>query len=572
MRQLTDAPAADFTAVNQAAFTDLGVKSATFTAGTPTTSNNTASEPVTEHLTLAGLGTLVIKTELHLTENRQGTWLVNWSPSVIDPQLKAGDHLSVQTEWDRRAEILGANGTPLATHGESVIIGVEGQRIKNAQQVSAALEAAGGTASQVQAAMADAKVNPTYFEPVFTVSMARYQQLEPTIYPIPGTVFETTSSWQAITPGLADGIVGQMGPVTAQELKELGPEYDAQNVVGQSGLQWSQERRLAGTPGYTVTVDNAAGATVATIDTVAPVAGKNVQTTIDPADQEAAESALSGEKQIAALVAVNATNGDILAADSVNIGDFDVALDGGYAPGSTFKILDATALIEHGLSPSSPASCPNTITEDGELFHNAEGDAPVSTMLAAFTESCNTAFIGLTSQNLQPSDFTKVAAQYDIGKAVNIGVAEDAGSVPLPTDGADQAATSIGQAAVAVNPLDMAMVAAAVDTGTVHEPTLVTGGAPASASTLPAAVVSGLHTMMLSVVQSGTAAGTGLPAGTYAKTGTAEVGPASNLKINAWLVGFNGDIAFAALVIDSPGDGGPTCGPLVAKFLTAIGA
>ena len=572
MRQLTDAPAADFTAVNQAAFTDLGVKSATFTAGTPTTSNNTASEPVTEHLTLAGLGTLVIKTELHLTENRQGTWLVNWSPSVIDPQLKAGDHLSVQTEWDRRAEILGANGTPLATHGESVIIGVEGQRIKNAQQVSAALEAAGGTASQVQAAMADAKVNPTYFEPVFTVSMARYQQLEPTIYPIPGTVFETTSSWQAITPGLADGIVGQMGPVTAQELKELGPEYDAQNVVGQSGLQWSQERRLAGTPGYTVTVDNAAGATVATIDTVAPVAGKNVQTTIDPADQEAAESALSGEKQIAALVAVNATNGDILAADSVNIGDFDVALDGGYAPGSTFKILDATALIEHGLSPSSPASCPNTITEDGELFHNAEGDAPVSTMLAAFTESCNTAFIGLTSQNLQPSDFTKVAAQYDIGKAVNIGVAEDAGSVPLPTDGADQAATSIGQAAVAVNPLDMAMVAAAVDTGTVHEPTLVTGGAPASASTLPATVVSGLHTMMLSVVQSGTAAGTGLPAGTYAKTGTAEVGPASNLKINAWLVGFNGDIAFAALVIDSPGDGGPTCGPLVAKFLTAIGA
>jgi cell division protein FtsI/penicillin-binding protein 2 len=362
-----------------------------------------------------------------------------------------------------------------------------------------------------------------------------------------------------------------MGAITAQELQELGPAYNAQNIVGQSGLEWYQEHQLAGTPGYTVTIDNAGGTPVSTVDTTAPVAGKNVQTTISLPDQEAAEAALSGQKQIAALVAVNATNGDILAADSVNI-DYDIAVEGGYAPGSTFKILDSTALIEHGLSPSSPASCPNTITEDGELFHNAEGDSPVSTMLAAFTESCNTAFIGLTSSNLQPSDFTKVAAQYDIGKQANIGVKEEPGSVPLPTDGADQAATAIGQAAVAVNPLNMAVVAAAVDTGVVHEPVLVTGGDPDATSTLPANVVSGLHTMMLSVVQSGTAAGFGLPSGTYAKTGTAEVGENPPFKTNAWLVGFNGNVAFAALVIDSPQNGGPECAPIVAKFLRSIGA
>jgi cell division protein FtsI/penicillin-binding protein 2 len=572
MRTLSDAPPASFTSVNQAAFTDLGVSSASFTGGTATTTNNTATEPVTEHLTLAGAGPLTIHTSLHLTENQQGTWLVNWSPSVIDPQLKAGDHFSVQTVWDRRAEILGANGTPLASRGQSVIIGIEGQRIKNQQTVSSALESAGATAGEVQTALAAAKTNPSFFEPVFTVSMARYQQLEPTIYPIPGTVFQATGSWQAATPGLASGLVGTMGPVTAQELKQLGPEYGDGNVVGQSGIEWSEEHQLAGTPGYTVTIDTAAGAPVTTIDTTAPVAGKNVQTTINLADQQAAESALSGEKQIAALVAVNATNGDLLAADSVNIGDYDIAVDGGYAPGSTFKMLDATALIEHGLSPSSPASCPNTITEDGELFHNAEGDGPVSTMLEAFTESCNTAFIGLTTQYLQPSDFTKVAAQYNIGKKVNIGVQENPGSVPLPDDGADQAATSIGQAAVAVNPLNMAMVAAAIDTGTVREPTLVEGEPATSTSTLPAAVVSGLHTMMLSVVQSGTAAGFGLPSGTYAKTGTAEYGTSNPLKLYAWLVGFNGDTAFAALVVNSPGNGGPTCAPIVAKFLDAIGA
>jgi cell division protein FtsI/penicillin-binding protein 2 len=575
MQRLTDAPPADFTAANQAAFTQLGVSKASFTSGTMITTNNTASEPVTEQLTLAGAGPLTIKTSLHLTENQQGIWLVNWSPSVIDPQLKAGDHFSVQTVWDKRAQILGASGTPLATHAGSVIIGVEGQRIKNPQTVASALETAGATTDEVQTALAEAKAHPTYFEPVFTVSESRYQQLEPTIYPIPGTVFQNSGSWQAVTPGLANGLVGSMGPITAQELGELGPDYDADNIVGQNGIEWAEERQLAGDPGYTVTINNAAGTAVATVDTTAPVAGKNVQTTISLPDQEAAESALSGEKQIAALVAVNATNGDVLAADSVNI-DYDIALEGGYAPGSTFKILDSTALIEKGLSPSSPASCPNTITEDGELFHNAEGDGPVSTMLEAFTESCNTAFIGLTTQYLQPADFTKVAAQYDIGKKVNLGIAEVPGSVPLPTDGADQAATSIGQAAVAVNPLNMALVAAALDTGTVHEPTLITGGDPSgatsSASTLPTNVVSGLHTMMLSVVQSGTAAGFGLPSGTYAKTGTAEVGENPPFKINAWLVGFNGNIAFAALVIDSPGNGGPTCAPIVAKFLNSIGA
>jgi membrane peptidoglycan carboxypeptidase len=76
---------------------------------------------------------------------------------------------------------------------------------------------------------------------------------------------------------------------------------------------------------------------------------------------------------------------------------------------------------------------------------------------------------------------------------------------------------------------------------------------------------------MASVVASGTAAGQGLPAGTYAKTGTAQYGTSTPLKIDAWLMGFKGNVAFAALVVNSGGNGGPTCGPIVAKFLNALG-
>jgi cell division protein FtsI/penicillin-binding protein 2 len=152
------------------------------------------------------------------------------------------------------------------------------------------------------------------------------------------------------------------------------------------------------------------------------------------------------------------------------------------------------------------------------------------------------------------------------------------GSVPQPRDEADLAATSIGQGRVLVSPLAMAMVAAAADTGTVRAPQLVASvanevgsvitGSPARQ--LPVQLVRDLHEMMASVVASGTAAGQGLPAGTYAKTGTAQYGTTKPLKLDAWLMGFRGNVAFAALVVDSAGNGGPTCGPIVARFLRGL--
>jgi len=262
----------------------------------------------------------------------------------------------------------------------------------------------------------------------------------------------------------------------------------------------------------------------------------------------------------------------VLAAVSVNSGGFDQALDGGFPPGSTFKVITSGALITHGLTPSSAASCPGTATVDGEVFHNAEGEAPVKTMLQAFTESCNTAFIQLATGHLTPPDFPAAASMFGLDRSLHLGLIAFGGSVPQPSDEADLAATAIGQGRVLVSPLALAMVAAAVDTGTVRTPSLVVDepGAGAATGKLPSGLVTDLHEMMASVVSNGTAAGQGLPAGTYAKTGTAQYGTTKPLKTDAWLMGFKGDIAFAALVVDSDGNGGPTCGPIVARFLSGL--
>ncbi len=571
MKGLVTDPPADFTSVNQAAFTGLTVQKASFTGGPVTTKDSTAREPVTEKLQLKGLGTITLKTTLRL-KKVSGKWLVSWAPSTITPKLGAKDKLSVQLTWPARAAILGANGQALTSQASNVTIGVEGSRIKDAASLTKALVTAGATQQQASGAISAAQAHPSFFEPVFTVSQARYQQLKPTVYPLPGTVFESSAAQQATTPGLSSGIVGTVGAVTAEELKNLGGAYNASSVVGQTGLEASAEKQLAGTPTAAAQVVTAKGAPVATLATLAGHAGTPVKTTIDAGVQNAAEAALSGEKKSAALVAVDASTGDLLAVANVNAGGYDQAVLGGFPPGSTFKVLTSTALIGKGLTPSSAASCPKTATVDGEVFNNAEGEGQVSDLLHAFAQSCNTAFIQLATGKLQAPDFPAVAAQYRLGQAIAMGTPAFAGSVPEPKDQADLAATSIGQGRVLVSPLNMAMVAAAVDTGTVRAPRLVTGAPDDSAATsqLPANVVSDLHQMMAQVVASGTAAGQGLPGGTDAKTGTAEYGTSKPLKIDAWLMGFKGNVAFAVLVTNSSGNGGPTDGPIAAKFLNHL--
>ena len=570
MRALVVSPPADFTAMNSAELTDLGVKRASFAAGQLKVTGSTAHEVVTQRLDIPGVGTAAIKTTLRLRQ-ASGNWRVAWMPATVARGLKTGDKLSLQLNWPTRAQILGAAGMPLTTQVPIVSIGLEGKLVKSDSVVRAALLAAGATKQAVSTALAGAKSEPTWFEPVVTVSWARYQQLKPTIYPIPGTVFQTEHMRAPVAAGLGY-IVGSVGPVTAQQLQQLGTPYDAQSVVGQTGLERVYERQLAGTPGAVVSVVGENGTSGPAVASIPAKPGKPVQTSIDPTVQRDVAAALANVHKQAALVAVNATTGQVLASDSVpNSSGFDLAFDGAFPPGSSFKVITSTALIEHGLSPSSPATCPRQLTVDGEVFHNAEGEGQVSNLLHAFAESCNTAFIGLATQHLTAAEFPSTARIYGIGATPALGLPAFGGSVPKPSDEAGLAATTIGQAGVLVSPLDMAMVAAAVDSGRVHAARLV-AGAPddhVPPRPLPRNVVTDLHQMMAQVVATGTAAGQGLPPGTYAKTGTAEYGHGNPLPTDAWLVGFNGDVAFAMVTMNG-GEGGPTDGPVVAKFLDLL--
>jgi cell division protein FtsI/penicillin-binding protein 2 len=583
MRSQVLDPPADFTTVNSAAFRALGVTRASFVPGhvTVARSGDSATARVTEHFTLPHVGAWSPATTVRLAKH-SGAWHVNWSPATVNPSLKTGEKLAVRRIWPSRGQVLGAGGATLTKNAPNVVVGVVGRRIKQAGAVRADLLAAGATQAQVSQALSQATAHPAEFAPVFTVSQGRFAQLKTqtgsqNVYAVRGTEFERASALTAITPQLAAHVVGTVGPITAHELTVLGSPYAASSTVGQTGLQASQERTLAGTPSTHIDTEDASGAPVKLLASFGGHPGATVRTSIDPRIQRAAENALAqSTRPDVSMVAIRASTGQVVAAVSDPLSTYDTALQGAYPPGSTFKVLTFTALSTHGLTPSSPTSCPSTVTVDGEAFHNAPGVGAASNVDAAFTESCNTAFINLATSHLSDGDDPAAARLYGLDRTPQLGLPAFSANVPAPKSQTELAAEAIGQGRLTFSPLGMAQVAAAIDSGVVRAPRLVDGAPDDSSpsSRLPADVVSDLRTMMGQVATSGTAAGTGLPAGTHAKTGTAEygVGPESKLKIDGWLLGYDGDIAFAIVTQDTGGaDGGPVDGPLIAKFLDALG-
>jgi cell division protein FtsI/penicillin-binding protein 2 len=248
------------------------------------------------------------------------------------------------------------------------------------------------------------------------------------------------------------------------------------------------------------------------------------------------------------------------------------AFTGRYAPGSTFKVITTYELLGAGVTPTTSVPCPPSITVNGKVFKNFEGETSGSARFADdFAKSCNTAFISLAEK--RPTNaFADAARTFGLGGTWTLPVSVFTGSIPPPNGAVEHVAMAIGQARDLVSPIDLALVAAAVQAGTWHPPVLVTSPAAGVAlkpSPLDAARVATLRALMSRVVTSGTASSAGLPRGTAGKTGTAEFGTGTAPRTHAWFIGYRGDLAFAVLV-EGGGVGGRVAAPIAARFLGAL--
>ena len=362
-------------------------------------------------------------------------------------------------------------------------------------------------------------------------------------------------------------IVGAVGKATPQQAAALGAPYRVGDVVGQSGLQATFERRLAGEPASELRVVEANGAVVETLLQTRGAQPQPVQTGIDARVQQLAGQALQGVIQPAALVAIHAPSGEVRAVVSRPAGGFPRALQGRYPPGSTFKIVTTAAALATGQSPDGSVSCPPEVVVGGRRFVNAEGEAfgPMA-FRTAFFRSCNTAFINVAN-GLPANALGVAAASFGFG-GYDLPVPAFTGRFPPPQDVVERAAAAIGQARVEASPLQMASVAAGVSSGTWKAPRLVRSAPPGPENPLPAAPT--LRELMRLVVTSGTGTAANVPgAPVYGKTGTAEFGTRQPPQTHAWFVGFRNDLAFAVLV-EGGGFGGEVAAPLAARFLRSL--
>src|SRR5581483_10139780 len=349
MHALVAGTGGQFERINADTFRTLGVTSARFVGGRIRhTGPASARAGVAADLRLRGLGTWRTNTTVSLVK-RDGRWLVDWSPATINPRVPAGGRLALVRSWPTRAQILGAHGAGLTTDDAQVTVGVVGGRVHDMAGVLADLVDAGAPRDRAESALAAARARPDQFQPVFTISRTRFEQLRAApgannVYSVPGTAFQATRAQHAISDQLAAHLVGSVGAITAQQLHRLGPPYDDSSVVGQSGLEATYERRLAGTPRAAIVALDASGARVATLAAFPGRPARPVQTSIDPMVQRAAEAALAGQTRNVAMVAIRASSGQVIATVSNPVGQaFDQALQGAYPPGSTFKVLVSAA-------------------------------------------------------------------------------------------------------------------------------------------------------------------------------------------------------------------------------------
>ncbi len=565
--KLTTAEPATVTAGLRSAFTQLDATQLILSMKSVVQHGGTADASFTATFDLAQQGR-VWTYDGHFGLRRvNGGWKVVWAPSVINPQLGAGERLAVVTSFPSRAAVLDAAGKPLQLPTPSYVLGVWPSQLAQPGATARAFAKLTGLQSgQVLGQITAAP--PQQFLPLATLDPDSYASLRARLRTVPGLVIKPQA--QRLYQAKATGLVGEVGSELNERLRADGALYAPGTTIGLSGLEQKYQRQLLGTPTTEVVAVNSGGQQTSVVAKWPGVAGTPVQTTISSVAQNAALTALDGAPSSGEIVAVKASTGQVLAvAQHQGSAALPVqgALNAKLTPGAAFTIVSAGALLSNGVSVKSQTSCASSFTVSGQTF-TSEGAGQLKPFSAVFADGCSTAFASL-SERLSPSQWAQVVKEFGIGADWSrLPVPAFSGSVPSGADDATLAAQTIGQDNVRMSLLSMAMVAAAVDAGKWHVPQMIQTPAspPAAGTSLDPGMTSALQVLMRGAVRSGAAHAASLPGQPVAgQIGLVRTGSGWM----SWFVGYRGDTAIAA--IESGKTARLSAAALAGAFFTALG-
>jgi penicillin-binding protein 2 len=236
---------------------------------------------------------------------------------------------------------------------------------------------------------------------------------------LPDVVVEEVPTRQYPSDALAAHLFGYVGEASEDQVAQ--GMFPMGTVVGQQGIEKIYNSMLMGKDGARRVMVNSMGREIQTLDEIAPVEGRRVQLTLDLAMQKAAEDGFRHFGYNGAAVILEPRTGEILTFVSVPAYDPNAfasgidrvtwqslntdkllplqnrAIQGRYSPGSTFKLVVATAALEEGIAtPDFRVSCGGGATFYGRYFkcHLAGGHGSVD-MRHAIEKSCNVYFYTL---------------------------------------------------------------------------------------------------------------------------------------------------------------------------------
>ncbi|MCX5235760.1 peptidoglycan D,D-transpeptidase FtsI family protein [Streptomyces prunicolor] len=356
--------------------------------------------------------------------------------------------------------------------------------------------------------------------------------------------------------------------------------------------------------------------------------GGNVVTTLNQAAQSAAWSGLKKQGGKGAVVALDPSTGKILALASYPSYDpssfagnststdskawqklqkkydpndpmLNRALRETYPPGSTFKVVTASAALENNLYSSAdeatnsplPWIMPGTTTP----LKN-EGNLPCknATLREALRVSCNSVF-GKIGADLGNAKMLAEAKKFGFDTEQFTPIRSSASVFSDKMNDSQTALSSIGQFNTAATPLQMAMVASAVaNDGKLMKPYMVdklqSSGVDTIAQTEPEELSQPLssknaqilQSMMETVVEKGTGTSAKIPGVTVGgKTGTAQHGENNSENPYAWFLSYakNADgsspVAVAVVIEDDKANrddisGGGLAAPIAKSVMEAV--
>lgn len=415
-------------------------------------------------------------------------------------------------------------------------------------------------------------------------------------------------------------LLGYTGEVTAgQMLLEEFVAASPGDIVGHTGVERTFNARLTGSDGFSNQIVDSRQRVLGAPGgrAMEPVRGGTLRLPVSAALHEAAHAAFGEES--GAFAAIDVATGEVLGLASYpaedpavfrgDAGRFEElrrhprtpllnrAIQGGFPPGSSFKLITAAAALAEGIvNADTRITCNGRTRVAGRTFrcHRAEGHGALN-LVEALSASCNVFFYRIAAA-LDVDVLASWARAFGLGEHTGIElIGETAGIVPdrawkERTFGerwypSETASVAVGQGAVTVTPLQMARVAAAIATsGRVPAPRLAGPGPAREISGIAPEHYALIHEGMREAIRTGTAWRAQVPGFEAAgKTGTAQVASAARvaeenedrpweLRTHAWFVGFapfqDPEIALAVLV-EHGGGGGAAAAPIGREILAA---